>query len=147
MKPVIYAASKTVHAPMWRALRGRGANIISTWIDEAGPGETDDFGELWNRIELEIRQCERLVLFVDANDFQPNPLKGALIEVGMALTRNKPVWILGQGVVLDGRTCRPLGSWIHHPMVVYKDLNATHRHMDIAVGLHGGEPYRPVARG
>lgn len=34
----IYVASKTRHAAKWKALINKGYNIISTWIDEAGPG-------------------------------------------------------------------------------------------------------------
>jgi hypothetical protein len=43
----VYVASKTDCAPIWRACRDTfPACIISTWIDEAGENETDDYAEL-----------------------------------------------------------------------------------------------------
>jgi hypothetical protein len=94
---------------MWRKLRDeQHYPIISTWIDEAGEGETDDFGELWSRIKSEIASSAGLVLYAEQNDF---PLKGALVEVGIAIGMHLPVV-----VVLDfepeARTQRPIGSWI-----------------------------------
>lgn len=127
----IYVASKTKHAKLWQDLRSRGANIISTWIDEAGEGETSSFSELWNRIQLEVAGCNRLVFYVEPDDF---PMKGALIEVGMALSLNKNVWVLGKGIIIDGRTARPLGSWIYHSMV-FMELNVTPSQIETAVGL------------
>lgn len=114
MKPMtllngIYAASKTSHAAMWRAIRERGVMIISTWVDEAGPGQTEDLSELWFRIEQEIRMSRFLVLYAEKKDF---PLRGALVECGMALALGKPVRVVLPGVKLEGDTLRPIGSWI-----------------------------------
>src|SRR5438093_12904578 len=36
----IFVASRTRHAAKWRSLRDAGWPIISTWIDEAGPGQS-----------------------------------------------------------------------------------------------------------
>ena len=60
---------------MWRQLRNSGWRITSSWIDEAGEGETDDFSELWARISREIWRADALVLYAERLDF---PLKGAL---------------------------------------------------------------------
>ena len=100
---------------MWRALRASGHNITSTWIDEAGEGETASFSELWSRIWSEISRSERLVLYAESDDF---PLKGALVEVGIALGQGIPVHVVLPGVNLYGRTARPIGSWIYHPLVI-----------------------------
>lgn len=99
---------------MWRSLRSAGWSITSSWIDEAGEGETEDFSDLWLRINDEIWQSDALILYAEATDF---PLKGALIEVGMALAFSKPVFVCLPGVCLEGRTARPIGSWIFHPSV------------------------------
>lgn len=119
---------------MWRAYRAQGANIISTWIDEAGPGQTASFVELWDRIHGEIRRCDRLVFYAETlHDF---PLKGALVEVGIALGMGKPVWVvLGKDVPLDSRTHRPVGSWIEHPCVNAIRLRATPKDLAFALGL------------
>lgn len=107
-------ASIPERSAMWRDLRARGANIISSWIDEAGVGETGDFSELWTRIMAEIHHSDGLVLFLHPDDF---PLKGALIETGMAIGMGKPVHIYAKGVEMEGITFRPVGSWIKHPSV------------------------------
>jgi hypothetical protein len=116
--PIIYVASRAstpTHAAMWRVLRdSHGWRINSTWIDEAGEGETADFAGLWLRIESEIRACTSLIFYAEAGDF---PLKGALVEVGMAIGMGKPVVAVLPDVELEQRSMRPVGSWLHHPMV------------------------------
>lgn len=112
--PRIYVASRVARASMWRDLRAAGVPIISTWIDEAGEGETDDFAKLWERIDTEIRQCDYFWFYGDRDDA---PWKGALVEVGMALaySSSQVYAIIPKG--LDGRLMRPVGSWLHHPDV------------------------------
>jgi hypothetical protein len=115
--PPFYVASRASvpeRGAMWRALRERGVNVTSTWIDEDGPGETGDFADLWTRIEAEVAASDALILYVDADDF---PLKGALVEVGMALARNIPIGVVAPSVALEERSMRPLGSWAAHPRV------------------------------
>ena len=132
----IYVASRAsipARAALWRNLRDRhGARIISSWIDEAGAGETEDFADLWARILREVEACDRLVLYVEVGDF---PLKGALIEVGAALALGKAVWVIGMGIALEEHSCRPIGSWIHHPRVERIVLNATANDVAQAVGI------------
>jgi hypothetical protein len=105
----IYVASRVSRAPIWKEYRQKGIKIISTWIDEAGDGETGDFGELWARIKREITHSQALVFY--AQGLEDFPFKGALVEVGMALALNKPVFVCINDVQLEGRTLRPLGSW------------------------------------
>lgn len=107
-------ASVPARPAMWRLLRASGWQITSTWIDEAGEGETADFTELWARVGMEIDAADALVLYAEKSDF---PLKGALIEIGMALGMGKPVYVCLPDIVLDARTDRPVGSWVRHPLV------------------------------
>lgn len=94
MKPRIYIASKTKHAARWRELRdAQGYNITSTWIDEAGPGESKDLSDLARRCVDEARKANALILYCESGDF---PLKGALIEVGAALGAGVPVFVVGE---------------------------------------------------
>ena len=112
-------ASLPTRSLAWRRLRDvDGWKITSSWIDEAGAGESSDLGALWTRIEAEIAGSERLVLYVETEDF---PLKGALIEVGMALAHRIPIRVVAPGVVLDPSSLRPLGSWVRHPLVTFAD--------------------------
>lgn len=114
-----YIASRVSHAATWRRLRDTdGWKITSSWIDEASAGQSADLGALWERIEVEIGRSERLILYVETEDF---PLKGALIEVGMAIATRTPVRVVAPGVILDPVSLRPLGSWVRHPMVTFCD--------------------------
>lgn len=118
----IYVASRASvpeRSAMWRTLRDRaGFQITSSWIDEAGEGETADFTELWDRIMREIAAANKVVLYAEQNDF---PLKGAILEAGIALGMGKPVVVCLPGVKLDGRTMRPIGSWLAHRDVMRID--------------------------
>lgn len=122
MPPKFYVASRASipeRSAMWRDLRSQGWQITSSWIDEAGEGETEDFGELWQRIYREISESDALILFATEGDF---PLKGALVEVGIALGMGKKVFACLPNVQLQGITFRPIGSWIKHPLVTIADL-------------------------
>jgi len=87
----VYLASKTKHAEHWRAWRSRGLPVISTWIDEAGPGESADLSDLWQRCISEASNCELLICYREPDDV----LKGAFIELGAALASGREVWALG----------------------------------------------------
>jgi hypothetical protein len=112
-----YVASRTRHAARWRALRALGYRINSSWIDEAGPGQTPNLGLLWERITREVTTSRMVLLYLEPDDF---PVKGALVEVGMALGAVVPVRVVMPGVALDD-AYRPIGSWIWHPIVSIKD--------------------------
>lgn len=79
--PRIYIASKTIHAPLWRNLRGKGYNIISTWIDESENGQTCNYSELSIRCIKEIRQSDFLIFYCEYGEIQ----NGSLVEMGVAL--------------------------------------------------------------
>ena len=118
----IYVASRAsipARSIMWKQLRIDGWQITSSWIDEAGEGETEDFTELWDRIMREIGAARKLVLYAEQDDF---PLKGAILEAGIALGMGKPVIVCLPGVKLDGRTKRPIGSWLAHRNVIRVDF-------------------------
>lgn len=113
----IYVASRAsvpARGRMWRDYRSAGYPIISTWIDEDGEGATADLGELWSRIIAEVTSAKRLVLYAEPYDL---PLKGALVEVGMALAAGVPVVAVLPGIALEPRSMRPIGSWLKHPLV------------------------------
>lgn len=112
----VYVASRASvpeRPAMWRNLRDSGYIIVSSWIDEAGAGETVSFADLWSRVVREITSATRLVLYAEAGDF---PLKGALVEVGVALGTGVPVYVVAPDVPISP-DFRPLGSWLAHPLV------------------------------
>ncbi|NNU70397.1 hypothetical protein G9X67_34670 [Rhizobium sp. WYCCWR 11152] len=88
----IYIASKTKHAQRWRFLRDYiGEPIISTWIYEAGAGESGDLADLWRRCILEASTAQLLILYREPDEV----LKGAWIELGAALASGVPVFAVG----------------------------------------------------
>lgn len=96
-KSGIYIASKVKHAGDWRALRDEEkAPIISTWIDEAGEGESGDLADLWRRCIGEASSAGALVIYRLPDEV----LKGAWVELGAALASGVPVFAVG----LDGFT-------------------------------------------
>lgn len=66
------------------------------------------------RHEAKIARSKLLIMHVKMEYF---PLKGALIEVGMAIATHIPIRIVAPGVILDPVSFYPLGSWVHHPRV------------------------------
>ncbi len=87
----IYTASKVRHAQMWKSMRDNGIDIISTWIDEAGPGESMDMVDLATRCIKESSEADALLLYGEVDEI----LKGALLEVGSALASGKKVYCVG----------------------------------------------------
>lgn len=102
---MIYIASKTVHAPKWRALKDSGCPIISTWIYEAGAGESKSLEDPWLRCVQEATRADVLIAYRESEEV----LKGALVELGVALGRNKRVFLVG----FD----EPNFSFKNHPLV------------------------------
>jgi hypothetical protein len=108
MSKSIYIASKTKHADKWIELRNRGINIISTWIDEAGPGQTKDMAYLCNRCIEESIRCDAMIVYAEEGDL----LKGAFIEMGVALA------VSGKRIYLVGPVL-PIGSAFTYGRYVY----------------------------
>lgn len=107
----IYVASKVRHAATWKTARAAGLPIKSTWIDEAGPGESKDLTDLWTRCINESTSAEVLIVYRDGDDV----LKGGWVEVGAALAVGVPVY----GVHIDEFTIA------HHPGITHlPDLDA-----------------------
>ena len=123
----IYIASKTKHADRWRLLRDKiGHPIISTWIDEAGEGETSDFHDLWRRCLTEAATCKVLIAYRERDEV----LKGGWVEIGAALSHTVPVIAVG----LEDFTIAHYRGITHAPTM--KEA------MTQAIGILKGEPVR-----
>ena len=94
----LYMASKVKHAPRWRTLRDYlktcGVQIIATWIDEDGEGQTKDRAELAERCIREAVAADYFILYAEEGEV----LKGALIKLGARLAAGKLCWHVGKGV-------------------------------------------------
>lgn len=92
VKGGIYVASKVAHAELWRDLRHfEREPIISTWIDEAGAGESASMEDLWFRCVNEAANAGALIIYRRPNEV----LKGAWVELGAALAKGVPVFAVG----------------------------------------------------
>jgi len=107
----IAVASKTRHAPVWRWFRDEaGWPIVSTWIDEAGEGETDCLAELGTRCVRECLTCTGLIVYVREGE----TLRGALSEMGVAVAADRKVALVDP----DGVNMRShIGVMARHPNV------------------------------
>lgn len=106
MRTKIYFASKSAHGSLWKMVRQDYAEIkvVSTWIDECEKGETEDHSDLWKRCVDEPKTADVLILYVEPGEY----LKGALVEVGSALSNGVPVIVVGD---------ISQHSWRHHHLV------------------------------
>lgn len=107
--PLVYVASKTKHMSMWNGFRTRGYPIVARWLDFVG---TPHYSMLWQGISLDVTASCGVVMYVAPNE----TLKGALIEVGMALGQGKRVAVILDRVPIDD-AYDPIGSWLSHPFV------------------------------
>ena len=93
-KSGIYCASRAsvpARAQLWREYRDAGYPVISTWIDEDGPGATADRGELLSRCIREAASCAAFVLYIGRGDL---PLKIAYAEWGAAVAAGAPAFVV-----------------------------------------------------
>lgn len=100
----VYIASKVHHYASWLELRDKRPDVqfTSTWIDEAGEGETSDYTELAERCIREVLAADFILLYCTTNEV----LKGALIEVGAALAMGKEIRCVGDTSSLSRVFCR-----------------------------------------
>lgn len=122
MKRGTYIASRASlpeRSEAWRKLRDvDGYVIVSSWIDVVtqpiNADDTKPLHTIWDNITQEVTTAERVIVYEEPDDF---PLKGTLVEVGMALAVGTPIYLVLPGVEVDKETFRPIGSWINHPLV------------------------------
>ncbi|CAH1690928.1 conserved hypothetical protein [Hyphomicrobiales bacterium] len=115
----IYIASKAIHGPRWRELRASGVPIISTWIDEAEVGLTNDWSDLWVRSAKEAAAARALILF----RLPEEQHAGALIEAGCAIRQGRPVFAVGWDHA----------SFRHHPLV--RAVDTLEEALDLALAV------------
>lgn len=132
MKKGVYFASKTKHAARWQALRAAGVPTTSTWIDEAGEGQTADYEELAQRCVDEIEDSIAVVLYCESGDI----LKGTQVEVGVALAFGIPVFCVGMCETLS-RVFRK------HPL--WREFRTVEAAL-AAIPLKGGAQSTEIAR-
>lgn len=98
---MIYVCSRTKHAPMWRRMAD-GFPIGCSWIHHEGEADST----LWDNIVNEVAKSTAVVIYARPEDF---PLKGAFVEVGVALCMGIPVYAAFPEIDLS-----LVGSWVKH---------------------------------
>ena len=125
VKPKIYIASKAAYRPRWREFQDKGYDIVSSWIHTDDRYTDDptglDYAKLWQTCENDVRKCDVLVIYSQREDH----LKGALVELGIALGLGKE--IIACGDLTDK------GSWMHHPRVSISDKSVE----DLMIYIYG----------
>jgi hypothetical protein len=106
----VYTASKVKHAHLWLGLREQGLQVVATWIDEAGEGQTTSYQELAERCVQEVKTADLVLLYCEPEEL----LKGALVEAGAALAFGKPVLCVGDCPSIS-RVFRSHPLWIALP--------------------------------
>jgi len=111
-KVAVYTASKTTHAAFWLELRtlcpevhwtARWPFFVSAGVEES-PEQASSF---WLDDQNDVRAADIVLVYAAKDDV----LRGALVEVGMALEQNKKIYLLGE--------TPSFGSWQHHPNVTH----------------------------
>ncbi len=101
----IYIASKTKHADRWRKIASVHP-VSSTWIYEAGEGQSADLNDLWRRCLLEAATSKALVAYREDGEV----FKGGWVEIGAALAHGVPVHAVG----LEEFTIAKFNGITHH---------------------------------
>ena len=91
MTPVVYISSRYYHAPVWQQWRDAGVPLRSSWIDSLGDESPAGLRQQWEQNVEDIRQATGIVLYCQPGEV----LKGALVEVGIALSFSKTIACVG----------------------------------------------------
>ena len=129
----IYTASKLRHGHMWRKICDNRSDVIlhARWLKHIPIGTPDDpmnAPAFWLQDQQDIRDSDAVLVYAEPTDM----LRGALVEVGMALAYGVPVIVVGDH--------EDYGTWRWHPLVHWApDIDAAialaktfkHRYMSV----------------
>lgn len=98
----IYTASKIWHNKVWRSLNVSSQyQIISNWINfdcgtKEKPGGARNLStvekiNLWRKCIEDVQRCDLLIAYAEKGETH----RGALVEIGAALSMGKPVYLIG----------------------------------------------------
>lgn len=97
------------HADKWLEMKKSydwsHIHFTASWLEL--PRNHDKPDVLWTQVLTDIRMSHFLVLYIEEGDL---PLQGALVEVGMALAYDVPVFIVAPAQL-------QLNNWTGHPLV------------------------------
>jgi hypothetical protein len=129
----VYTASKISTAPEWRDIHATHPHVHfhARWLKhnlKGTPDRADFASKFWLEDERDVHDCEALIVWAREGEH----LRGALVEVGMAIAFGKPVIVVG--------THADYSTWQHHPQCqLARDLAHALEllvALDIANGTH-----------
>jgi len=104
-----YTASKLEKAPMWKRLQDEWPfEFTARWFQyHVGKvPDTPSFAKFfWQEGEQDVRRSDVVICYCEGGDV----LRGALVEVGIAIAWGKPVIVVGDNP--------STGTWSYHPLV------------------------------
>ena len=110
----VYFASKIQHATLWATVGSTtvGIEMCCRWANHILSGASDDdpadLEAGWKMNLEDIEACDMLIVYATTKA-EARTLRGALVEVGMALAFKKPVLAVA-GAAFEG-------SWQYHFLV------------------------------
>jgi len=114
LRPKVYGASKLDYAAQWRDLADRWSpkvDLHARWPTQfyGNMEDTPENARVFWTADIEDVMRSDAVLVVADLYFQ-RPLRGALIEAGVALGQGKPVFVVGES--------KCYGTWQYFPGVI-----------------------------
>ena len=121
--PKIYSASKIWHNIKWCVMRDRyGFDITARWINEecgsfSNPTGAKQFTpaekvELWKECHKDVSDADMVICYAEERD----ELRGAVMEMGICMGQNKPIYIIGDCPFFRGND-RSDAAYMHHPLM------------------------------
>jgi hypothetical protein len=106
----VYTASKLTDAPLWRSLEKDWPHVIfhARWLRHIDVGTPDTpklAASYWLEDEQDVVSADALIVYSESN----TPLRGALVEIGMAIAFGVSVIVVGDNPAF--------GTWQYHPGV------------------------------
>lgn len=112
----VYTASKLSDGPLWRRIATEWSEIeiVARWpfshvTDTGAPDWPEDCAAhgavFWQHDHEDVVRSDVVLVYTDSDE----PLKGALIEVGMAIALAKMIIVVGRH--------RSYSTWWYHPQV------------------------------
>jgi len=106
----VYCAGKLKDAQYWREIfrKSPTVHLHARWlahVERETPDTPDEAQEFWLEDQEDVQAADALLVWADARDH----LRGALVEVGMALAYEISVIVIGDHP--------DYGTWQHHPNV------------------------------
>jgi nucleoside 2-deoxyribosyltransferase len=104
----VYFASKLKHGEKWRDIKDVRVHAHARWLkhNEIGTPDTPEFAKrFWVEDHQDVASSDCVIVYAEDGEH----LRGALVEAGIALALDIPVFVIGSHP--------DYGTWQYHPTV------------------------------